>query len=146
MAGLKWFVPGIGAPTVVAGVVVLLLSFILLPRTFTYNYNVAVGHSYALSLDAGMGRQQARERAMQDGMKCAVLMVFGQHVPVTLLVLVTVGLVSKSTTSAFKRVLRVSYLAISLTGAFLLALGVSYWGVAVPFPYSIGPCLLIYLV
>lgn len=143
----------VGAPTIVAAVIVTLGSLVTLPGFFRHFRMAGTGHSYAelvmgyesvQNIPAGV-HEQARERAIQDGMKCAILMVVGQHLPITILVLIAVGLISRSTTAEFKRALRVLYIVVSLVGIFFLSLGTSYLGIGLPFPSSLGQSLVIYV-
>jgi hypothetical protein len=102
------------------------------------------GHSYANLREGGFSHEQAREAAKQEGIKSGILMLLGQHIPITFLVLIALGLISNSTTLEFKRALRVLYVVTTGVGTFFLSLGSTYWGQANPFPSSLGPALIIY--
>ena len=150
---MKMFAPRAGIPTIVAATIVILLSLVRLPASFNWFKMRGAGHSY-MELDElaggypGVDRippaqmEQMRQRALQDGTKCGILMVLAELACVVLL-LIAIGLISKSTARQFKRALRLCFPVTWLLGLFFLSLGVSYWGY--PFPYSLGPCLVVYI-
>ncbi len=140
---MKMLTASVGAPTIVAVVVVLLLSLISLPGTFSHYRRAGTGYTYRDLRVRGLVHEQASEPAKQEGMKCAILMLLGQHIPISLLVLIAVGLLSKSTTLEFKRALRRLYIVTSGAAIFFFSLGVTYW-TANAFPSSLGPALIIY--
>ena len=80
------------------------------------------------------------------GLKCAVLMTLGQHIPFYLFILITVGLFTCSISHGFRVFLRCAFFGVWLLGMFFLSLGTECWGQGIPFPESLGPAFLIYLV
>lgn len=150
---MRIFTNKVGAPTIVSITIVILLSFIMLPGVFDFSRKAGMGNSFYESV-RGYGDvqnipveifQKAKERAMQDGMKHGVFMVLGQHIPATVLILITIGLISKSTTVEFKRMIRKLYIVTCVIGIFFLSLGASYSGQGLPFPSSLGPSTVIYI-
>jgi hypothetical protein len=138
------FTNKVGLPTILVTSIVLLFSLSSLPGFYRYFRTQGIGQSYRELTDMGVSHAQARERAMQDGTKSGILMILGQEIPLTMLVLVAIGLISKSTTIQFKRALRVLYPSIAAAGVFFLSLGVTYWR-PFAFPFSLAPSLMLYV-
>jgi len=148
------FSPRVGVPTVVAITVVLLLSLISAPNIYSFNKKVGGGQA-AFDLCAGYQswtdisqpqREQIKQLAIHAGTKHGVLMLLGQHLPITLLILLTVCIVSKSTSNEFKRFLRQCFLVTSLIGMFFLSLALSRSGQGGSFAECLGISFVIYLV
>lgn len=142
---MKIFTNKAGVPTIVISVIVLLFGLISLPRGYNFYRTVGTGHSYRELRASGAAHDQSRVRSGQDGIHCGILMVFGQNIPITMLIIIAVGLISKTTTIQFKRMLRIFYLVVAGFGVIFFSFGSSYWGQALPFPSSLGPALVIYV-
>lgn len=133
-----------GTPTIVAWVVVIVLSMVFLPNIYNQYNLAATGHAYAELIGAGVSDSAAVARAKEAGSKSGTLMVLGQHLPFTLLLLIAIGLISKTTSADFKSKLKVSFFIVVLVGSVFLAIGSSYWGNAPEFSEAIGPAIGIY--
>lgn len=89
---------------------------------------------------------QIRATARPEGVKLALLMLAGQHVPVYLLILITVGILARSTSAKFKRCLIISYAPVCLAGLLWLSFGLAKYGVvASSFREAFGPALIIWI-
>lgn len=150
---MKMFSPKIGTPTVVAITVVMLLSLISVSNTYSFNKKVGGGQA-AFELCAGyqswadipqLQQEQIRQLAIQAGAEYALLMLLGQHLPMSLLILFTVCIISKSASNEFKRFLRLCFLSTSLIGMFFLSLALSRTGQGGSFFNSLGTSFVVYL-
>ncbi len=137
--------------TIIFGV----LAVITLPGFFSYFYRAGAGHAFLKIYDSEQvawdsmsdaERAPYRACAKAEGFKCALLMTFGQHIPFYLFVLITIGLLTRSISQGFRVFLRFSFFLVWILGILFLSLGTGYWGQANPFPHSLGPTFLIYLV
>lgn len=153
---MKMFSPRAGMPTVIAATVVVLLSLATAPSIYNFNMKVGAGNS-CMELIEASGYQNVsdipeplmekiKQKGMSDGIKRGTLMLLGQHFPISILILLTVGLISKSTTREFKRVLCICFFVASLTGIFFLSLALYPTVRGTSFPELIISCFLIYLV
>jgi len=155
---LKMFSPRAGIPTIIAVTVVVLLSLVTAPGIYSFNMKAGAGNSiFQLIKASGYQNisdipqplmEQMKQKGMSDGINHGIFMLLGQHFPVSILILITIGLIAKSTTREFKRILRVCFFITSLTGIFFLSLAVSTssrWQ-GTTFPEIFGSCFLIYLV
>ena len=70
-------------------------------------------------------------KCKSDGMKCAILMTLGQHIPMYLFILILIGLLNRTITDRFRIFLRYAFWCVWLLGIVFLALGSGYWGVAI---------------
>ena len=133
---MKVFAGRIGIPTVAALTAVTLLSLVTAPGVYTiskkahggktalelYDGLQAVTGSQTMSEVPPMQREMIRQAAVRSGTRYGILVLFGQHLPVSLLVLLTVCSISHSTTPEFRRLLHKYFLLVSLVGIFLSAL------------------------
>jgi len=136
-------------------VIVGIIAIITLPPYFRYFERAGTGHALrdivtSKNLVWGSMTQSQREpysqRAEAAGQKCAILMTLGQHIPFYLFILITVGLFTRSISHGFRVFLRFAFLGVWLLGMVFLSLGAECWGQAIPFPESLGPAFLLYLV
>jgi len=141
-----------GRVSMVLATIIGLLGIITLPGSFRYCYRVGTGHAISRTYDSenlAWDNMSPAERApylarwQAEGVKFAILMTFGQHVPVVVLVLVAVGLISKATTMAFKRVLRIAFLGIAAGGVIFLSMGI-HLREGTPVPESMGLAFTFY--
>lgn len=144
-----------GGGSFIAAMVAVLFAIIALPGFFKYWRDAGTGHAFGdiytrenLRWDAM--NQAARApyiaRAEAEGLKCALLMTAGQHIPLLLFVLVTIGLLTRSISGAMRQLLRFSFFGVWFFGTLFLSFGLGYWGQAIPFPASLGPAFILYLV
>ena len=131
-----------------------LMAAITLPGFFNYYYRAGTGHAFreiVISKNLSWDRMTQSECephekcASAAGLKCAVLMTLGQHIPFYLFILITVGLFSSSISRGFRLFLRFSFFAVWGLGVCFLSLGSECCGLAIPFPESLGPASLIFL-
>ncbi len=130
------------------------LAVLTLPGFFRHWYDTGTGHALAkvvvsenVAVDSIPAAQLTayRSRAEDEGFKCAVYMVLGQHVPALLLILFTIGLLAPSVAHRFRVFLRFAFWTVWLLGMLFLSVGAGYWGSAPAFPASLGPAFVIYL-
>jgi hypothetical protein len=132
------------------------LAVVTLPGFFSYFYRTGTGHAISEIMDSEqlwnqwdkMGdaeRAPYKARARAEGVKCALFMTFGQHLPFFLFILISIGLLTSSIPRGFRVFLRCAFFGVWIIGLFFLAIGTGYWGQASSFPYSLGPAFLIYL-
>jgi len=152
---MKMFSPRIGTPTVVAITVVVLLSLISIPGVYSFNYHAARGQRVMELLEEYQvswadlplpQREGIRQLATQAGKKYSVLMLLGQYLPISLLIILAVCMISKSASIEFRRFSRKCFFAISVIGMFFLSLAHSSYGVGDSFAESFGISLFFYLV
>jgi len=131
------------------------LAVITLPGFYRYFYRAGAGRAFReiaqaedLAWDSMTASQRTpyQARAGVEGFKCAMLMTFGQHVPAYLFVFITIGLLTSSIPHGLRVFLRFAFFGVWILGMFFLALGLRYWGQALPLPQSLGPAFIIYLV
>ncbi len=136
-------------------VIFVVLAVITLPGFFSYFYRAGVGQAlfeivqsenvqWDTLSDAERAAYGARSEA--EGLKCAVLMILGEHIPFLLLILITIALLTRSISRGFRRFLRLAFFGVWILGLLFLSFGVGYWGQAPQFPESLSCVLLIYLV
>jgi len=148
---MKMFKDKIGVPTISALAIVIVVSIIIIPGAINFSRKVGTGHSYAEQVEVYGSLQnippqhekQIRNKAMLDGLKYALLTAFGQHIPFTILILISVGVVSNSTTQEFKRLLRWVYFLVCLLGTIFLSISTS-WYQNLYFPVALGSSVMIY--
>lgn len=131
------------------------LGVITLPGIFSYFYRAGLGHALSEIVESenfqweslsDTKRASYGALAEAEGLKCALLMVFGQHIPFCLFVLITIGLLTRSISRGFRVFLRFAFFAVWILGMLFLSFGVGYWGQALQFPESLSPAFFIYLV
>jgi len=131
-----------------------ILGIITLPGFFRYWQKVGTGHAFRqIYMDEGLRWDSMDEasrapyvaRSKAEGLKCALLMTAGQHIPLFLFILIMVGLLTPSVLGKSRILLYCSFCAIWLLGVLFLSLGIEYWGQAIPFPESLGPALVLYM-
>ena len=144
-----------GIVSLVLVIIFGVIAVITLPGFFSYFYRAGAGHAFlkiynseqiAWDSMSDAERTPYRASAKAEGFKCALLMTFGQHIPLYLFVLITIGLLTRSISRGFRVFLRFSFFCVWIFGILFLSLGMGYWGQANPFPDSLGPAFLIYLV
>lgn len=139
----------------VLAAIFVVLAILTLSGFARYFYRAGTGHAFLEFMqsenlpwdsmtDARRAPYLARARA--EGFKCAVLMVLGQYIPGCLLVLITIGLLTRSISHTRRVFLRFAFWGVWVLGTFFLALGSGYWGQAIPFPQSLAPAFILYLV
>jgi len=121
------FTSRLGIATIITAVIVLAISLFTAPGVYNHYRIVTSGLTYDQLLRGGASIAQAKELALATGIRSALLMILGQHIPMTIFLLVAVGLVSKSTTAELRRKLRTLYIVVSVIGIPVFALGSSYW-------------------
>jgi hypothetical protein len=141
------------SPIIVVNLVVIFL--ITLPGYFLYFYNAGTGHAFGEIYKAdGLHWNSMDETARapyiafakSEGLKCALLMSAGLHIPFFLLILLTIGILKCSVSGKFRMLLRLSFFGVWAFGMLFLSLGIGYWGQAIRFPPSLGPAFIIYVV
>jgi len=142
---MKLFTDKAGTPTVIFLTIVLLLSAISLPYIFSeYRYQ-AIGQAYMKLIKTGMGQETARQMALPEGPRVAAIMMLGQHIPITIFLITVIGLIAKSTSSDFKRRLRILYLVTFIFGVPILAYGFTFLQDN-PYPVTLISALIIYTI
>jgi hypothetical protein len=135
-------------------VIFVVVAVITLPGFFSYFYRAGVGHAFFeivqsenLQWDTMCDAERApySARAEAEGLKCAVLMALGQHIPFYLFVIIIIGLLTRSISDGFRLFLRFAFFVVWILGMLFLSFGAGYWGQAPQFPESVGPAFLIYL-
>ncbi len=119
---MKLFAGRAGIPTVIAAVLVLGLSAYSFRSHFLQWRNAAIGYEYASLRKNGMPPEQAAVASVAEGERASMLMMFGNHIPLTLLLLIAIGLISKSTSIEFKKSLRLLYFFVCAGGIVSLGL------------------------
>jgi len=120
------------------------ISLVTLPVFADYYYKIGAGHTYADLISVGVKHDAAFGMAENAGVTASALMIFGQHIPLSIFLFVAAGLISKTTSSGFKKKLRYLYLFTALIGILFLALGASYWGEAPQMPFALLPSSMMY--
>lgn len=120
---LKIFFNTLGRPTKVIALIIILVSLLAIPKTFSDNYGRASGHYYYELVQTEMPDGQARNLSHKFGLKSAIYLIFGEHLPFTIFALIAVGLFSK--TVVFKRKLIFLYFLIVVAIIFF-AIGGKY--------------------
>ena len=138
-------------------VVIILISTIFLQRItgfYKYFYKVGTGHAFleiAISNNLSWDKMSESERepylsqAKSEGVKCAIFMIFGQFIPLCLFLVLTIMFFKRSITKKHRNTLFFSFVGEWIIGLLFLSIGSSYWGQAIPFPESLGPSLVLYL-
>lgn len=143
-----------GIVSLILAIIFGTLAVITLPGYFLYFYRAGTGHAFHEIYDSGQlawdkmnntERAPFLARAKAEGFKCALLMIFGQHIPFFLFILIGIGLFTSSIRRGFRVFLWCAFFGVWILGVFFLAIGTGYWGQALPFPQSLGPAFLIYL-
>lgn len=143
------------AISIVLAIIFGVLVVITLPGFFKYFYRAGAGHAIGEILQSEnlpwdsmtqAEREPYKLRSGTEGIKCALLMTFGQYIPGYLFVLITIGILTRSISHGFRVFLRFAFFTVWILGMIFLALGTGYWGQALPFPASLGPAFIIYLV
>lgn len=151
-----------GKASLVLMIIFILLAIITLPGFLNYWYRAAVGNSIynQVTMFAQVNpnfdidimndlnhplREQIGNRAKQEGLRCAMFMLAGLHNPFFLLILFTIGILSRSTNPKFRTLLKLAFPLVCLSAGLFLSFGTTYWGTATPFPESLGPAFLIWL-
>jgi len=134
--------------------VFVILGVITLPGVFKYWWRAGGGHAFGdmsmaedLHWDSMDDAARAPYTALADAeaLKCALLMVAGEHIPLLFFILITIGLLTRSVSGTFRRLLRYSFFGVWFLGVLFLSLGIGYWGEAIAFPASLGPAFMLYL-
>lgn len=130
-----------------------LLTVVTLPGFYSYFYRAGAGHAFSNIMESRqlpwgdmttMDRAPFQEQAFAAGRKCALFMTLGEHLPLFLLLLITVGLLNRSIVGQIRARLWIAFWCVWGIGMFFLALGSGFWGPAIPFPRSILPAFIIY--
>ena len=144
-----------GRISLIVAAVFVVLGVITLPCYFLYFYRAGTGHAFGKIYMADGLRWDSMDDAARapyiacaeaEGLKCALLMTAGQHIPFFLLILLTIGLLTRSVSGTFRILLRFSFFGVWFLGVLFLSLGIGYWGEAIAFPESLGPAFILYLV
>lgn len=153
--GVKKTAKRSGSLSIVLVIVFSVLAVIMLPGSFIRSYQLGAGFAYMKILeskDMPVDRMPQAEHAhykaqcLTEGYKCALLMTLGMTLPCYLLILITVGLLTRSISRGFRVFLRFAFLVVWIMGMFFLSLSFRYYGQSLTFPKSLGPAFLIYLV
>ncbi len=143
-----------GRISLIAAIVFVALAVVILPGSFKSYRGAGTGHEFyriykAEGLDWDSMDEAARApyivRAKAQGLKYALLMTAGSHVPFFLLILLTIGLLTSSVSPRARRLLRVSFFVVWILGMLFLSFGVGYYQ-DIEFPKSLGSVFLIYAV
>jgi len=150
---MSMFSPRAETRTVVAITAVTLLSLISAPRFYNFHRHAARGRAFCQLLgnrDWAKTPSYEQERiirlATQTGTEGGLLMLLGTYCPISLLVLVSVCLISRSASDGFRRFLRWSFLIVSVLGALFLSLAVSRCGGNSSFVESFTIASVFYLI
>jgi len=135
-------------------IIFTLFAIISLPGFYRYFYQAGAGREYleilssnSLSWNTMTESERAPylSRTESVGVKCAIFVILGSYIPLYLLLLITIGLLSKSVKYQHRIYLRFSFIGVWIIGLVFLAIGSGYYGQAIPFPESLGPTFIIYL-
>ena len=85
-----------------------MISLVTLPVFADYYYKIGAGHTYADLISVGVKHDAAFGMAENDGVTASALMIFGQHIPLSIFLFVAAGLISKTTSSGFKKKIKIS--------------------------------------
>ena len=110
----------IGLATKIIFALITVISLVTLPVIADYYYKIGTGHTYADLRSVGVQHDAARGMAQNDGVTASALMIFGQHIPLSIFLFIAAGLISKTTPSGFKKKLRYLYLFTALIGILFL--------------------------
>jgi len=144
--------------SIISIVLIITLTFfaiIRLPSYYRHFYQIGAGREYLeilssnnLSWDTMTESERAPYLSLTEskGIKCALFVVLGSYIPLYLLLLITIGLLSKSINYRHRIYLRFSFIGVWIIGLVFLAIGSGYYGEAIPFPESLGPAFIIYLI
>ncbi len=134
---------------------ITIVAIITVPGFYKYFYRAGTGHAFgkiAISNNLSWDKMSESERApylsqaKSEGVKCATFMILGQFIPLYLFLLLTIMLLKKSITKKYRTTIIFSFFVVWIIGLLFLSIGSSYWGQAIPFPESLGPSIVIYLV
>lgn len=143
-----------GIVSLILAIIFVVLAVIILPGFFSYFYRAGLGHAFGeivrsenLQWDtmSDAEREPYGARVRAEGLKCAVLMLLGEHIPFYLFVLITIGLLTRSISHGFRVFLRFGFFTVWILGMLFLSFGVGYFGIGPQFPESLGPAFGIYL-
>ena len=139
----------------IIAVVIFVLTIVTLPGQFRYWYRAGknqVLDEMHMSQDLRLGSTDeisgaaSMAQTKSEGLKCALLMTAGLHIPLFLFMLITNGLLIRFISRNTRTFLRMAFLGNWVGGALLLSLGMGYWSKAISFPESLVPALVIYTV
>jgi len=143
-----------GRIALIIAAVFVVIGVITLPGVFKYWWRAGGGHAFGEMSMAEDLRWDSMDKAARapyitradaEGLKCALLMVAGEHIPLFFFILITIGLLTRSVSGTFRRLLRLSFFCVWFLGMLFLSLGIGYWGEAIAFPKSLGPAFILYL-
>ena len=143
-----------GIVSLILAIVFGVLAVVTLPGFFSYFYRAGAGHamrdiieSENLQWDSMSNAERVPylARGKSEGLKCAFLMILGEHIPLYLLAIITIGLIRRSKSRRFRNFLRLAFFGVWILGMLFLSLGIGYWGQAPEFPESISHVIIIYL-
>lgn len=141
-----------GRASLVLMVIFIVLATITLPGFLHYWYRAGAGHYIREQLKdvnidglSDAEHMAVRRSAQLEGIQCALLMLAGQHIPFFLLILITIGILSRTTRPKFRTSLKLAFPLVCLSAVIFLSFGTTYWGMAAPFPESLGPATFIWL-
>ncbi len=141
----------------IVAIVFVVLAIATLPGFFYRNYQLGTGHAYREVITSENITEQKfnsltekhwnsyRAAAKAEGLKCAFIMVLGQHIPLFIFILITVGLFTRSISRKFRTFLHKAFFANWIVGMLFLSFGIGYWQ-SIKFPESLGPAFIIYSV
>lgn len=143
-----------GIASLILAIIFGVIAIVTLPGLFSYFYRAGAGHamrdiieSENLQWDSMSNAERVPylARGKSEGLKCAFLMTLGEHVPLYLLAIITIGLITRSKSRRFRVFLRFAFFSVWVLGMLFLSLGIGYWGQATEFPESLSYVILIYL-
>ncbi|MCD4781297.1 MAG: hypothetical protein K8S27_12225 [Candidatus Omnitrophica bacterium] len=135
--------------------IVVLFAALSLPGFFKYFYQQGAGHAFGEIMDSEnppwnsmtkLERKPYQIRSFAKGRECALFMTLGQHIPMYLFILITVGLLNPFIKSRFRVFLRYSFWVVWILGIVFLAIGSGYWGQALQLPAALLPATMIYTI
>ncbi|MBU0687607.1 MAG: hypothetical protein KKB81_07165 [Candidatus Margulisbacteria bacterium] len=101
-------------------VLTILFFLITLPGATNLWYRQGAGHSFMDQIEAGIDEAIARPKAFADGYKYAILMVAGFPFPLMLLILITIGIISRVGSKTFQVRLKIAFPIVCLMGTICL--------------------------
>ena len=143
---MKVFSGKAGTPTIIIALTILALSAVFFTGSANRYRQIGIGKLYSELATSGLSNEEASKIALQKEREITAYYAIGLHVPLTLLLLIAVGLISKSTTQEFKGRIRFIYLVIAAAGIYLYSKGLELWGHGEGsiFPNSLLPSFVIY--
>ncbi len=124
----------------------ILCFIVMAPGTAHFWYKQGAGHAIADLIDSGADIEIAKPKARISGIVYATLMVLGQHFSMLVLFCVTVGILTKATSTDIKKKLRFVFGCVCLVGGICLGLAQGMIQTNARWFSCLGSALLMWLV